>query len=50
MLDQLFKKCSEPLGDIIYKPRSLGDNGCLGRDGFLGIERAGAGGRGRKKG
>jgi hypothetical protein len=24
------------------------DNGCLGRGGCLGIERAGAGGRGRK--
>jgi hypothetical protein len=51
MPDQLFTNyVVSPLLILSISHGEWEDNGCLGRDGYLGIERADAGGRGRKGG
>jgi hypothetical protein len=49
MLHQLFTKyIVSPLVILFISHGDWRDKGCLGRGGYLGIERAGAGGRGRR--
>jgi hypothetical protein len=50
MSNQLFTKyVVSPLVILSISHGDWRDNGCLGRGGYLVIERAGAGGRGRKE-
>jgi hypothetical protein len=46
----IYKICMSPLGILSIRQRDWGHNGCLGRGGYLGIERVGTGGKGRKGG
>jgi hypothetical protein len=51
MLDQLFTQYVwGPFVTLSTSHGDWGDNGCLHTDGYLGIKRAGAGGRGRQAG
>jgi hypothetical protein len=49
MLNHLFTKyVVSPLLILFISPGDCGNNGCLGKGGFLGIERGGIGRRGKR--